>query len=143
MVVRLAPLSGASLTMNYLVADFIVRVKNAYLARRQSVVLPFSTLTLAIGKVLVKEGMLASIKEDMTDNKKILHAELRYVRRRPALTQVRVISKPSLRVYVDFREVVTKYRDAVLSVVSTSQGIMSGKEAAKKKVGGELLFSVW
>ncbi|MBI4097174.1 MAG: 30S ribosomal protein S8 [Candidatus Levybacteria bacterium] len=129
--------------MNYLVADFIVRVKNAYLARRQSVVLPFSTLTLAIGKVLVKEGMLASIKEDMTDNKKILHAELRYVRRRPALTQVRVISKPSLRVYVDFREVVTKYRDAVLSVVSTSQGIMSGKEAAKKKVGGELLFSVW
>lgn len=129
--------------MNYLVADFILRIKNAYLARRQSVVLPFSNVTLAIGNVLVKEGMLANIKEDMTDNKKILHADLRYVRRRPALTQVRVISKPSLRIYVGSKDAQRKNRDAVLSVVSTSQGIMTGKDAAKKGVGGELLFSVW
>ncbi|MBI4084477.1 MAG: 30S ribosomal protein S8 [Candidatus Levybacteria bacterium] len=129
--------------MNYLVADFMLRIKNAYLARRQSVELPFSKINLAIGNVLVKEGMLANVKEDMTDNKKVLHAELRYIRRRPALTQVRVISKPSLRVYVGSKDAEYKNRDAVLSVVSTSQGIMTGKEAAKKGVGGELLFSIW
>lgn len=129
--------------MNYHVADFILRIKNAYLARRSSVVMPYSNINKAIGKLLVKEGFLADVKEDTADDKRVILAQLRYVRRRPALTQVKIVSKPSLRVYVDSREVVTKYRDAVLSVVSTSQGIMSGKEAAKKKVGGELLFSIW
>lgn len=129
--------------MNYHVADFILRIKNAYLARRSSVVMPYSNINKTIGKLLVKEGFLADVKEDTADNKKIILVQLRYVRRRPALTQVKIVSKPSLRVYVGSREVVTKYRDAVLSVVSTPQGIMSGKEAAKKKVGGELLFSIW
>lgn len=129
--------------MNYHVADFILRIKNAYLARRSSVVMPYSNINKAIGKLLVKEGFLADVKEDTADNKRVILVQLRYVRRRPALTQVKIVSKPSLRVYVDSREVVTKHRDAVLSVVSTPQGIMSGKEAAKKKVGGELLFSIW
>jgi len=129
--------------MNYLIADFILRIKNAYLARRQSVVLPFSKINLAIGNVLVKEGMLANVKENTIDNKKTLHAELRYIRRRPALTQVRIISKPSLRIYVGSKDTMRKNRDAVLSVVSTSLGIMTGKDAAKKGVGGELLFSIW
>ncbi len=129
--------------MNYQVADFVLRIKNAYLARRQVVVAPYSNITFEIGKLLLKKGFLAELKEETVDNKRILKTTLRYVRRRPALTRVRIVSKPSLRVYVSAHEAVEKYKDAVLSVVSTSQGIMTGSDAAKKGVGGELLFSIW
>lgn len=129
--------------MNYLVADFILRVKNAYAARRSSVTMPYSNINRDIAKLLVKEGLLADVKEQEEEKKKVLVATLRYVRRRPAMTQVRVVSKPSLRVYVAAKEATERHKDAVLSVISTSQGIMTGKDAAKKGVGGELLFSIW
>lgn len=129
--------------MNYQVADFVLRIKNAYLARRQVVVAPYSNITFEIGKLLLKKGFLAEVKEETVDNKRILKITLRYVRRRPALTRVQIVSKPSLRVYVSAHEAVEKHKDAVLSVVSTSRGIMTGSDAAKKGVGGELLFSIW
>jgi small subunit ribosomal protein S8 len=130
--------------MNYLVADFILRIKNASLARRKQVVMPYSNINKAIGKTLVREGFLAEIKEDELDGKKILRAALRYENRRPVVSDVKIVSKPSLRVYVGIREVKEKAaKDAMTSILSTNSGIMTGKEAAKKGVGGELLFRVW
>ena len=85
--------------MNYLIADFIIRIKNSALAKRKEVVLPFSNINKEIGKVLVKEGFLESIKEQGEVGKKELMAVVRYDDRLPALTDVEVISKPSLRVY--------------------------------------------
>jgi small subunit ribosomal protein S8 len=130
--------------MNYLVADFILRIKNASLARRKQVVMPYSNINKAIGKTLVKEGFLAEIKESETDGKKTLVATLRFENRRPVVSDVLIISKPSLRVYVgakDVREAAGK--DAMTSILSTNAGVMTGKDAAKKGVGGELLFRVW
>lgn len=130
--------------MNYLVADFILRIKNASLARRKQVVMPYSNINKAIGKTLVKEGFLAEIKEGETEGKKTLLATLRYENRRPVVSDVLIVSKPSLRVYVGAREVREKAgKDAMTSILSTNAGVMTGKEAAKKGVGGELLFRVW
>jgi small subunit ribosomal protein S8 len=130
--------------MNYLVADFIIRIKNASLARRKQVVMPYSNVNKAVAKTLVKAGLLAEIKESEVDGKKVLLVGLRYENRRPVVSDVKIISKPSLRVYVNAKDVRENAgRDAMTSILSTNAGVMTGKDAAKKGVGGELLFRVW
>jgi small subunit ribosomal protein S8 len=130
--------------MNYLVADFIIRIKNSALSKRKEVILPFSNINKAIGKVLVKEGFLEDIKETKEGNRKELVATIKYENRIPVLTDVIVISKPSLRVYSTtkkIREIEIRGRRKV--VISTSQGVMTTVEARKKGLGGEILFSIW
>lgn len=129
--------------MNYHVADFIIRIKNASLANRKEITMPYANVLLAIGKVLVKEGFLSDIKEEKVDEKRVLVANVRYVRRKPVVHDVHVISKPSLRVYKPSTEVGKNKDRAVTTIYSTSSGIMTGKDAIKKGVGGELLFSIW
>ena len=130
--------------MNYLVSDFILRIKNAYLARRKEVVMPYSNINKEIGKLLVKLGYITSVKETTDGKKKSLFVTLRYVRRKPVLTDVTIVSKPSLRVYMDKKHLAKAMRrDAMRSIVSTSSGVMTGEDAQKKGVGGELLFKIW
>lgn len=130
--------------MNYQIADFIIRIKNAAMANRKEVKMPYANVLLSIGKVLVKEGFLSEIKEDTVDAKKrTLVATVRYVRRKPVVHDITVISKPSLRVYKPTHEVGQNKDRAVTTIYSTSSGVMTGKEAVKKGVGGELLFAIW
>jgi small subunit ribosomal protein S8 len=106
--------------------------------------MPYSNINKAIGKVLVKEGFVSEIKDADNDGKKELNVALRYVRRKPVVSDVTIISKPSLRVYVTAHDLaMIQRKDAMTSIISTSQGIMTGKEAIKKGVGGELLFKIW
>jgi small subunit ribosomal protein S8 len=130
--------------MNYLVADFIIRIKNSAISKRKEVVLPFSNINKEIGKVLVQEGFLESIKEEVDKGKKFLRAVIRYERRIPVLTDVKVISKPSLRVYESVSKILEiKKRGKRTVIISTSKGVMTADEANKKGVGGEVLFSIW
>lgn len=130
--------------MNYLVADFIIRIKNSAISKRKEVVLPFSNINREIGNVLVKEGFLESIKEENEGSKRFLRALIRYEKRIPVLTDVMVISKPSLRVYEPAKRLSEiKKRGRRKIVLSTSKGVMTADDAQKKGVGGEILFAVW
>jgi small subunit ribosomal protein S8 len=130
--------------MNHLVSDFIIRVKNSAVAKRKEVVLPYSKINLAIGKTLVKEGFLENIKEEEVETRKQLRATIKYQNRIPVLTDVLVISKPSLRVYGNVKQIMEiRKRGKRTIIVSTSQGVMSSYEANKKGVGGEVLFAIW
>lgn len=130
--------------MNHNVSDFIIRIKNAALAKRREVILPFSNINKEIGKVLVKEGFLANIKEEGEKSKKTLKAIVRYEKRLPVLTDVVIISKPSLRVYEPARRIGNIQRKGKKTVIiSTSLGIMTGVDAQKKGIGGEILFTIW
>lgn len=130
--------------MNYKIADFIIRIKNAASAKRHEVVLPYSNINKEIGKVLVKERFLEDIKEETIDSKKILIAKIAYEGRSPVLTDVSIESKPSLRVYSKKSAInKTGKRGLNTAILSTNKGVMTGKEAWKKGVGGELLFKVW
>lgn len=130
--------------MNYLVADFIIRIKNSALSKRKDVELPFSNINKEIGKVLVKEGFLESIKEESVKGKKYLLAKVKYEGRIPVLTDVVVISKPSLRVYASVKKIPEiEKRGRRKIIVSTNKGVMTSYEARKKGLGGEILFSVW
>lgn len=130
--------------MNYVVGDFIIRLKNASSARRKDVVLPYSKLNKEIGHVLAKEGFLEKISEEDLNGKKVLVAHIRYQRRNPVLSGVRIVSKPSLRIHIKNQAVETvEKKGHVTAILSTNSGVMTGKQAQKKGVGGELLFTIW
>jgi len=130
--------------MNHTVSDFIIRIKNAARARRKTVILPYSGLTKNVAQVLVKEGFLDSFQELADGNKKSLVASITYEKLMPRFTEVVILSKPSLRKYArktDAAEL--RGKGLGMIVVSTSKGVMTGKEAFQKGVGGELLFKIW
>ena len=128
----------------YLVADFIIRLKNAAAARRREVELPYSKLNKEIANVLAKEKILGSVKEKEVEGKKVLVATITFDKRLAVFTDVAVISKPSLRKYAKAADKVGLVgRGLGTTIVSTNQGVMTGREALKKGVGGEVLFKIW
>ncbi len=130
--------------MNHLVSDFLIRIKNASLARRREIVLPYSNINKEIGKVLKKEGFLEEIKESRQGTKKTLYAVIKYDRRNPVLNDLIIVSKPSLRVYLAKKKISEIERRGKHKVImTTSHGIMSGEDARKKGIGGEVLFEIW
>jgi small subunit ribosomal protein S8 len=130
--------------MNYQVADTIIRIKNAAAAKRRKAVLPYSKMNKAIATILVKEQFLSGITEEEQEGKKVLVAAIAYNKRVPMMTDVSVVSKPSLRVYRKANRLAKRPRTGMgITVVSTSQGIMTEEQAAKKAIGGEMLFRIW
>lgn len=130
--------------MNYQVADFIIRIKNAALAKRRTLVVPYSKMAKALGDILLREHFLEEVNEEKKDNRKVLLLRIRYQKRVPVLTDVLIVSKPSLRVYVKPKDIAQRQRKSLNTlIVSTNKGIVNGREAIKKEVGGELLFEIW
>lgn len=130
--------------MNHLVSDFIIRIKNASRARRKTVVLPYSKLNLEVGKALVREGFLKKIGEEEQEGRKIIAAEISYNRRVPVMTDVSVVSKPSLRIYSKAKDITaSRGRERHTAILSTNKGVLSDREAGKAGAGGEVLFTIW
>lgn len=130
--------------MNHSVSDFLIRIKNASLAQRKEVELPYSKINKEIGRVLQSEGFLEDVKEVKDGVKKTLLATIKYEKRKPILNDLKIVSKPSLRVYNAYKEISRlELRGKHKVVLSTSKGVMSGAEARKKGVGGEVLFEIW
>lgn len=129
--------------MSYKIADFITTIKNSAAARRKTAVLSYSKVNKNIGDVLVKEGFLVSIKEEEKDGKKTLVATLKFNKRMPAVRDVNIISKPSLRIYSSSKKIAEiKRRGRHKVIISTNKGIMEASSAQKEGVGGEVLFTI-
>lgn len=130
--------------MNYKVSDLIIRIKNAARARRREVALDNLNINKAICKVLVRTGFLESFESVTKDEGKILVAKIKYDKREPVLNDVEIFSKPSLRKYVGANDILRiERRGKHIVVISTNEGIMTGREAQKKNIGGEVLFKIW
>lgn len=128
----------------YRLGDFIIRLKNASLARRRIVVFPYSKINKAISDILVKEGFLKSIAEETEGGKKTLVGQIQYQHRKPVFVDVALVSKPSLRIYTKGNSVATRKRKGFrIEIISTSQGVMTSRAAQKIGIGGELLFQIW
>jgi len=128
------------------IADFLIRIKNAYQAEHQEVRAPYSRLKEKIAKILVKNGYLQNLKVEGERNKpqtKEIVCQLTYPQGRPALTKVERISKPGRRIYAGWEKIPLALSGYGLTLVSTSQGVMTGKEAKKKKLGGEIIAKIW
>ena len=125
------------------IANMLVQIKNAQGRGLAEVALPFSKMKFAIAGILLKEGYLAGVDEQKKKGKK---SELPYLHLKlkdNAINGVRLISKPSRRMYAHADELKKVKSGYGISVVSTPQGIMSGKMAHKAGVGGEVLFEIW
>ncbi len=126
------------------VADMLTRIRNACRARHATVDIPSSKLKEAIAGLLEREGFVEGY-EVLPDNKQnILRIRLKYIDdKRSAIEGIRRVSKPSLRVYVGRKEVRPVRRYMGISVLTTTHGIMTDREARAKGVGGEVLCEVW
>jgi len=130
--------------MMNLTGDMLIRIKNAYFARHPKLEVPYSSLSERLAKILEKEGYLKGVKIVDQDKKlKSLELELKYEGKKAVLNGLRQISKPGLRRYISLKDLNTHRRGVNLVILSTPKGLLSGKEAKKEKVGGELLVEVW
>jgi small subunit ribosomal protein S8 len=126
------------------IADMLTRIRNAMGARRASVDIPWSRQKEAIARVLVEEGYLgaATVVEGRPRN--TLRIDLRYdAHRRPVITGLRRVSRPSLRVYVGVKEIPAVRRGLGVNVLSTPKGILVDRVARRESVGGEVICTVW
>lgn len=131
--------------MNDPIADFLIRIKNAGLAGKPFVSVPFSKMKLAIADMLSSKGFLGEIStKGKAPTTKYLQVELIYTEDgKPRINDVKRISKPSRRLYEKAKNI-KGYRMGVgMTVLSTPKGIMADIDARKAKLGGELLFNIW
>lgn len=130
--------------MNDSISDLLARIKNGYLARKRVVSLPYSKMKEEIAKLLLKNNFLAGVEAKKGAQRwATLEITLKYEDNNPALTEVKRVSKPSLRVYSSKDRLPRVLSGLGIAIVSTSQGMMTGREAQRKGIGGELIAVVW
>ena len=125
--------------MNNTVIDLIIRVKNGYLSRKETIHVLFSKTNEEVLQKLKTLGFRKSFKKVERD----IIVELLYKEKMPSFTDVKIFSKPGRRYYVSYKELKPVLGGLGYSLLSTSKGIMTNKEARKQKTGGELLFELW
>ncbi len=128
--------------MNDPIADFIIRIKNSALAKRGTVLVPYSKLKESLALVLQKSGFLSKVEVNGNASKKQLVVTLEEEKNQPRLIEVRRISKPGRRVYVKAADIKTLTRGLGTVIISTPVGILSHKDALKKNLGGEVLCKI-
>ena len=126
------------------VADMLTRIRNALLVQHPVVEMPSSKGKVSVAEILKREGYIQDYEVAKRSPQDLLRVRLRYSNtREPAITGLRRVSKPGLRVHVGRHEVPRFYGGVGISIISTSQGVMTGQEAWRKGVGGELMCYVW
>ena len=125
------------------IADMLTRIRNAIMAGHDSVSVPSSRVKLSIARILKEEGFVDDYENLEGKPQRTIRLRLKYVDKQPALLGLERVSKPGLRVYVNRREVPRAYGGLGIAIVSTSQGVMTGQEAWRRQLGGEVLCYVW
>jgi len=125
------------------IADMLTRIRNAMKAVHRHVEIPASQIKKEITKVLFEEGYIGNYKitEDKKQGKILI--TLKYINNESPIHDIKRVSKPSRRIYVNHEEIPLVKRGFGIAVLSTSKGIMSDGEARKQHVGGELLLEIW
>ncbi|MBN2193696.1 MAG: 30S ribosomal protein S8 [Polyangiaceae bacterium] len=127
------------------IADLLARIRNAALARHDVTRVPASKVKKAIAEIMKHEGFIADVREEEwgANKHRSLAITLKYTHRRAAFMGMRRVSRPGRRVYVGHDEIPRVLSGLGVSILSTSQGVLSDREARKRRIGGELLCEVW
>jgi len=122
----------------------LTRIRNGNSALKPEVLIPYSRLKAEIAKVLKREGYIADFYAEKLENgRQVLKVQLKIVGKERAIVGIKRISRPGLRRYVGSQDVPRVLGGMGISILTTSRGIMTGREAKKANVGGELLAYVW
>lgn len=125
------------------IADMLTRIRNANQMKHEKVDIPASKLKKEVLELLKKEGYIASVQVVNNKPQDILRVTLKYMQNDRVVKGLKRISKPGLRVYAKTSEIPKVLNGLGIAVISTSQGVMTDREARKLKVGGEILAYVW
>ena len=133
------------MTMSDPIADMLTRIRNANIARHDTVDIPASKIKIAIADILLNEGFIEKYDIVEDGNFKTMHITLKYGvdKNEKVITGIKRISKPGLRVYAGKDELPVVLGGLGIAILSTNQGIITDKEARKLQVGGEVLAFVW
>ena len=130
--------------MNDPIADMLTRIRNALIARHDTVTLPASNMKKAIAKILLDEGYVKSIDSIDDDVQGQIKIVLKYAQGKQSVIKgLKRISKPGLRVYARREELPKVLGGLGVAIISTSKGIMTDKEARNAGIGGEVLAYIW
>ena len=126
------------------IADMLTRIRNAIMARHDYVLMPASRTKLSIAKIFKQEGFLNDYEVVRGKPERVIKIHLKYYEdSQSAISGIKRVSKPGLRVYVQRKEIPRVYGGLGIAVLSTSKGVRTGQEAWHLGVGGELLCYVW
>ena len=126
------------------IADMLTRIRNGMAARHNKVDIPGSKVKIEMARILKEEGYVANYRVANDDRKQVLKVYLKYrPDRRPVITRLARVSKPGRRVYVDSKHVPRVIGGMGVCILTTSKGVMTGRQARKKGVGGEVLCTVY
>ena len=126
------------------IADMLTKVRNAVRARHEKVDVPTSKLKLEIVKILKTEGYIKNFKKIAQDNMNVIRIFLKYDdENMPVIHDLQKVSTPGRRVYSGYKDLPRVYNGYGTVIVSTSAGVTTGKRAAEKMIGGELICTVW
>ena len=132
------------MTISDPIADMLTRIRNASMARHDSVLVPSSRMKLAIAKILKEEGFIKDFEVVRGKPQKAIKIHLKYqARNQSTVSGLERISKPGLRIYVQKREIPRVYGGLGVAILSTPKGVMTGQRAWQQGLGGELLCYVW
>ena len=137
------------MSFNDPIADMLTRIRNSVRAEHPQVAMPSSKLKIAIAKILVEEGFISNfdVSENENSAHKTLTLDLKYVgkrrTKRSVITNLERVSLPGQRIYAGKKEIPYVLSGMGISILSTSKGVMTGREAKKQGVGGELVCKVW
>ncbi len=126
------------------IADMLTRIRNAIMVRHDSVLMPASKMKLSIARILKEEGFIADYEVVRGKPHRVIKIQLRYLDdNKPAISGLKRVSKPGLRVYVQKKEIPRVYGGLGIAIVSTPGGVRTGQQAWRQRTGGELLCYVW
>ena len=125
------------------IADFLTRLRNANSAKQAVVTAPYSKIKAEIARLLKQEGYITSYELDTTGDHPTIKVTNTLVNRSSAITGLKRVSRPGLRRYVGSQEVPRVLGGMGIAILSTPQGLLTGRQAKKQNVGGELLAYVW
>jgi len=123
--------------------DLLVRIKNGLQAKKETVHAPFSEFDLAVARFLQDTGYVAAVDKRVAGKKASLEIKLKYKDGAPAITGFKFHSKPSRRLYRGYREIRSVRQGQGIAALSSPEGIVSDRDARKRKLGGEYLFEIW
>ena len=125
------------------ITDLLNQIRNAQAVGKTEVLIPTSKIKKEIANLLAKEGFVGEIKNGMKGKIKALKITLKYENDLPAVSGLKRVSKPGQRIYEGYDEIKRVRGGYGISIVSTSKGLMTNKEARKQKLGGEVICQVW
>jgi len=132
------------LTISDPIADMLTRIRNAIMARHDSVLIPASRMKLGIARIIKDEGFINDYEVLRGKPHRAIKIYLKYSdKNQPVLSGLERISKPGLRMHVQRKEIPRVYGGLGIAILSTSKGVMTGQQAWRQRIGGELLCYVW